>query len=482
VSESRDDKVYGFETAKEVLDYVRREGNRIRFVNILFPDIIGDVRGFSLPTSELEEALERGKGFDGSSIEGLVRIYESDLVARPDPRTFRIWPWEFGNGGASFRVGVMLCDLLNPDGSPNEGDTRGVLKRTLEEAREMGYSAFYCGPELEYFYFPVKNGRPVPEPLDRGNYFSMGGNDPYAWLRMDTQLELNRLGIHTNYDHHEVAPSQHEIDLVHLSAVEMADAAMLHRYLVKEMARRHGLYATFMPKPLNGQNGSGMHTHQSLEKVVDGCKTNAFFSKDGKNFFLSDDAWSFMAGLLEHINDILLLCCQWVNSYKRLVPGFEAPVYHSIGVRNRSALIRIPEYEPGVEKATRFEIRCLDPACNFYLAFAAMLKAGLNGIRRKLPRPPVTVDESVYELDEMEIQKRKLKTLPTSLRQAMELSGKSKLVKDLLGDHLLGSLLDNKKVELDNYEAYFEKEPALNRAQFDTQVSPYEIEHYLPRL
>lgn len=482
MSASADDKIYGFESAEEVLAYVGREPNRIEFINILFPDIIGDIRGFSIPKSELEHAFHRGKGFDGSSIEGLVRIYESDLVAKPDPKSFRIWPWEYGNEGSRFRVGVLFCDLLNPDGSPNVGDTRAVLKRVLAEAREMGYTAYYCGPELEYFYFPFEDGRPVPRPLDAGNYFSMGGDDPYDWLRMHTQLQLNRLGIRTNYDHHEVAPSQHEIDLVHLNALEMADAAVLHRYLVKEIARRHGIYATFMPKPLNDENGSGMHTHQSLEKMGAGRPTNAFFSAKDKKFHLSDEAWSFTAGILEHINDILILCCQWVNSYKRLVPGFEAPVYHSIGVRNRSALIRIPEYEPGEEKATRIEVRCLDPACNFYLAFAAMLKAGLDGIRRRLPRPPVTVDESVYELREAEIKERGLKTLPENLREALDLAQKSALVKELLGEHLLEKLVENKNVELENYQAYFDANRSLRRSEYDTRVSPYEVEHYLPRL
>jgi len=473
--------------AKDVLEFVNGEKNRIEFVQLLCADILGDIRGFTIPKAHLKSALEDGKGIDGSSLEGLVRIEESDLVLKPDPATFRVWPWDFQFDGTNYRVGLMFGDILNPDGSHNAGDTRFVLKNVLGKARKMGFSDFFVGPELEFFIFPMKDGKPVPKPVDNGSYFSMGGSDPHSSLRMSIQLALSRMGIETgnpietNYDHHEVAPGQHEIDLQHLNALEMADVAMIHKFITKEIARKEGLYATFMPKPIFGENGSGMHVHQSLWKG----NTNKFFSNDENQHHLSDTALHYVAGLFRHVNDISAVLCQWINSYKRLVPGYEAPVYHAIGTRNRSALIRVPEYEPGKEHATRIELRCPDPACNPYLAFALMLAAGLDGIEKKMPHNKFIGNESMYDLTEKQLKSRGIKTLPGSLAEALELFKNSKLARKTMGEHLFSKFVENKEKELKDYSAWLSNYCANNKARpedFRLKITGYEYEHYLPRL
>jgi glutamine synthetase len=394
-------------------------------------------------------------GFDGSSIEGFARIDESDMIAMPDPSTFQLLPWRPKEHSA---VARMFCDVLEPDGTPYKGDPRRVLKEMLEKASDMGYT-FYVGPELEYFYFKSDSG--VPEPLDKGGYFDLIPSDVASDLRRDTVLALEEMGIGIEYSHHEVAPSQHELDMRYTDALTMADSVMTYRLVVKEIALKNGVYATFMPKPVFGENGSGMHTHQSLFRG----DRNAFFDPDDK-YHLSNVAKCYIAGLLNHAPEITLITSQWVNSYKRLVPGYEAPVYISWALRNRSDLIRVPVYKPGREKATRIEYRSPDPACNPYLAFAVMLAAGLKGIEEgcDLGDP---VDRNVYEMTEEEREKEGIGTLPASLHEATQLAEQSELVRKTLGDHIFFSLIENKKIEWERYRV---------------QVTKYELDEYLPVL
>ncbi|MGD0623366.1 MAG: glutamine synthetase family protein, partial [Thermodesulfobacteriota bacterium] len=340
------------------------EENDIKFIKLWFTDILGFLKSFSVPKEEIEKAFAEGIGFDGSSIEGFVRIDESDMVAIPDPSTFAILPWRPKEKG----VARMFCDIVMPDGKPFEGDPRYVLKRNLEKAKQKGFT-YNVGPELEYFYFKDPH---APEILDKGGYFDLIPRDEAMDLRRETVLFCEDLGIRIEYSHHEVAPSQHEIDMRYEDALTMADNVMTYRLVVKEVAYRQGVYATFMPKPLFGENGSGMHTHMSLFKG----DRNAFFDVKGK-YHLSDSARHFIGGLLKYAPELTSITCQWVNSYKRLVPGYEAPVYLSWAQRNRSDLIRIPMYKPGKEEATRIEFRSPDPACNPYLAFSVMLAAGM---------------------------------------------------------------------------------------------------------
>src|SRR5919109_1224134 len=353
--------------AEYVLRTVEERG--IRFIRLWFTDVLGFLKSFAITPQELEGAFAEGMGFDGSSIEGFARIQESDMVARPDPGSFQIIPWR-----SEESVARMFCDIYNPDGSPFDGDPRNVLKRQLARAADLGFT-FYVGPELEYFYFRDSTGT---EFLDRGGYFDLTPLDVATDYRKRTVTYLEAVGIPVEYVHHEVAPSQHEIDLRYTDALTMADNVMTYRLTVKEAAQEFGVYATFMPKPVAGVNGSGMHTHQS---PFAGDR-NAFF--DGHDeYHLSRVAKGYIAGLLAHAREISLVTNQWVNSYKRLVPGFEAPVYVCWARRNRSALVRVPMYKPGKEQAARIELRSPDPACNPYLAFAVMLAAGLRGVEEE---------------------------------------------------------------------------------------------------
>jgi glutamine synthetase len=427
--------------------------NNVKFIRLWFTDILGFLKGFAITVDELEGALEEGMGFDGSSIQGYARIDESDMIAKPDPKTFQIVPWRPKENA----VARMFADVLEPDGTPYKGDPRWALKRTLKKAQDLGYT-FYVGPELEYFYFKGNDGTEI---LDKGGYFDLTPLDVATELRRETILTLEAMGIHVEYSHHEVAPSQHEIDLRFADALSMADNAMTYRLVVKEVALKHGVYATFMPKPIFGQNGSGMHTHQSLFKG----EKNAFF--DAKDeFHLSKVAKSYMAGILKHSKEITSITSQWVNSYKRLVPGYEAPVYISWARRNRSALVRVPMYKPGKEKATRMEFRSPDPACNPYLAFAVMLAAGLKGIEKGYELPP-PVEEDIFEMSEASRKKHGIDSLPGSLAEAIQLTEKSELVKETLGDHIFQKFIENKKIEWDHYR---------------THVSQFELERYLPLL
>ena len=441
--------------SKEVKEYVINQvkERNIKFIKLWFTDILGFLKSFTITAEELPDALEGGVGFDGSSIEGFVRIEESDMVAVPDPNTFCLLPWR----PKEYGVARMFCDIYRPEGTPFEGDPRYVLKRNLEKAASKGFT-YYVGPELEYFYFKNSEGT---EFLDRGGYFDMVPLDLAMDLRRQTVLILEEMGIGVEYSHHEVAYSQHEVDMKYTDALTMADNVMTYKVVVKQVALQNGVYATFMPKPVFGINGSGMHTHQSL---FQGDK-NAFFSPDDP-YHLSKIGRSFIAGLLKHAPEITAVTCQWVNSYKRLVPGYEAPAYISWGTRNRSALVRVPEYKPGKEKATRAELRSPDPACNPYLTFAVMLAAGLKGIEEEYELPePVEVD--VYQLSEEELKARGIGTLPGSLGEAIELMEKSELVKECLGEHVFWSFIRNKKAEWDDYRA---------------QVTEYEIKKYLPIL
>jgi glutamine synthetase len=443
-------------TREEGNDYVLKMAKEhdVKFIRLWFTDILGILKSFAITVEELELALTEGMGFDGSSIEGFARIDESDMVALPDPDSFQLLPWRPREHRA---VARMFCDILKPGGQPFEGDPRYVLKKNLKRAADLGYT-YYVGPELEYFYFKNSEGTEV---LDQGGYFDLIPLDMATDLRRETVLALEELGIGVEYSHHEVAPSQHEIDMRYTDALTMADQVMTYRLVVKQIAINNGIYATFMPKPIFGINGSGMHVHQSLFKG----ERNAFFdAKD--SYHLSKIAKSYVAGLLKHAPEITAITNQWVNSYKRLVPGYEAPVYLSWARRNRSDLIRVPEYRPGREKATRIEFRSPDPACNPYLAFSVMLVAGLEGIEKGL-EPPKPVEENVYEMTEQERQERGIGTLPASLLEAIILTENSELVRKALGEHVFAAFVKNKRIEWENYSV---------------QVTDYELKKYLPIL
>lgn len=427
--------------------------SEIRFVRLCFTDILGKIKGMSITRSEIEDVLEHGQGFDGSSIEGFARIDESDLMAIPDLRTFRIIPWEI----AGEQVAMMFCDITNPDGTPYDGDPRHVMRRLLRTVQDKSWT-FYLGPEIEYFYF--ENDQETTT-LDKSGYFDYGTVDIGTQLRKRTVNALELLDIPVECSHHEVAPSQHEIDLKYQEALVMSDFAQLYRFVVKEIAMENELYATFMPKPIFGENGSGMHTHMS---IFDG-KKNLFFNP-ADEYNLSDMAKYFMAGILRHIREITMVTNQWVNSYKRLVPGFEAPVYLSWGRKNRSSLVRVPGYRLGKETSTRIELRSPDPAANPYLAFACMLGAGLKGIEEKYPLAEA-VEQNIFNMSDSERAKLDLQTLPTSLDEAIRLTEKSDLVRSILGDHVFDKLIANKKIEW---------------ARYTSHVSQQEVDDYLPML
>jgi glutamine synthetase len=429
----------------------------VRFIRLWFTDILGQLKSFSIHREELDDAFEGGMGFDGSSITGFNPIEESDMIAMPDPETFHVLPWR-PEDKATAR---MFCDIRVPGGEPYEGDPRWVLRRALERMRSMGFEQFYVGPELEYFYFRSADTSGPLEVLDKGGYFDLTTLDAGSDLRRETVLALEQLGIHVEYSHHEVGPSQHEVDMRYADALKMADDCMTYRITVKEYAMKYGFYATFMPKPLYGENGSGMHTHQSLFKEG----RNAFFDANDQ-FYLSEVAKSFIAGQLKHAREISALFAQWVNSYKRLVPGFEAPVYVAWSRRNRSALIRVPLYHPGREQATRCEIRSPDPACNPYLCFAGLLQAGLDGIEKgyELPEP---MEKNLYHLSPDDRRKLGIEELPETLGEAIEIAAESELVLKTLGEHTFTRFVEIKRQEWEDYRS---------------QLSQWELERYLPIL
>ncbi len=434
---------------KDVLKRINDEG--VEFILLWFTDIEGHLKSFAVTPSEIEDALDDGMGFDGSSITGFNAIEESDMVAIPDPTTFQLMPWREGET----KVGRMICDVVTPDGRPYEGDPRYVLRRALERMAELGFDTFNVGPELEYFLFKDDKGT---ETLDEGGYFAMTTLDAATELRQETVRALHSMGIPIEYVHHEVGPSQHEIDMRFAPALEMADGTITYRLIVKEIAKKSGFHATFMPKPIFGENGSGMHTHQSLFK--DG--RNAFFD-EGDQWHLSAVGKGFIAGQLRHAREIAAVFAQWVNSYKRLVPGFEAPVYVAWSRRNRSALIRIPLYKPGAEQATRAEIRCPDPACNPYLTFAALLHAGLDGIEHgyDLPEP---METNLYHLTPQQREERGIVALPETLGEAIDALSHSELARKALGPHIFDRYVELKRKEWDEYRV---------------QLTQWELDRYL---
>jgi glutamine synthetase len=424
----------------------------VHFIRLWFTDVLGVLKSFAITDTELEGAFAEGMGFDGSSIDGFTRLEESDMVAYPNPDTFAVLPWRPTEQG----TGRMFCDIVKPDGSPFEGDPRYALKRMTEKAAKLGYT-MYVGPELEYFYFEDDQDTVV---LDEGGYFDLTPLDSASDLRRDTVLTLEKMGIPVEYSHHEVAPSQHEIDLRYADALSMADNVMTYRLVVKEIAYANGVYATFMPKPIHGQNGSGMHVHQSLFNK-DG---NAFFdANDPEGYNLSPTGKAYIAGLLKYAPEFCAVTSQFVNSYKRLVPGYEAPIYITWARRNRSAMVRVPMYKPGKEVATRVELRCPDPSANPYLAFAVMLGAGLRGIEEGLELRPES-SNNIFEMTEEEVDAAGIGTLPTNLGDAIELFEKSQLMKDILGDHIHKFFVENKKAEWSEYVS---------------QVTEWELDKYL---
>jgi glutamine synthetase len=440
----RKDKAYVLRLAKE---------HDVRFIRLWFTDILGFLKSFAITIDELEHALEEGMGFDGSAIEGFARIDESDMLAVPDPNTFCILPWRPKENA----VARMFCDVTYPGGRAFDGDPRAVLKRNLAQAQRLGYT-FYVGPELEFFIFKSAE---APVPIDAGGYFDLTPLDAASDLRRDIILSMEEMGIGVEYSHHEAAPSQHEIDFRYTDALTMADNVMTYRLVVKEIAFKHGVYASFMPKPLAGSNGSGMHVNMSLFQG----EKNAFFDAKDR-LHLSKTARQFLAGVLRHAPDMTLVLNQWVNSYKRLVPGYEAPVYVTWAQHNRSDLVRIPMYKPQKADSTRIELRSPDPACNPYLAFSVILAAGLEGIERKYELPPPT-EGNVLEMTPAERAKRGIAMLPGSLGEAIALAEGSKLLRRALGEHVFQSFLTNKKIEYDT---------------FRKTLTDYELRTYLPLL
>jgi glutamine synthetase len=429
------------------------EERNIKFIRLWFTDILGFLKAFDITPADLEEALTEGIGFDGYAIEGFARIEESDMIAKPDASTFQVMPAHPARSDSA----RMFCDIGLPDGTLFAGDPRNVLKRTLQQAADLGYS-YYVGPELEYFYFKDSKGT---EFIDQASYFDLTPLDEAGALRKRTVEYLEEMGIPVEYVHQEVAPSQHEIDLRYADALSIADNVITYRLVVKEVAQELGVYATFMPKPVGGVNGSGMHTHMSLFQD----DRNAFFDKDDEAH-LSKVGKAFLAGILYHAGEICAVTNQWVNSYKRLVQGYEAPVYICWARRNRSALVRVPMYKPGKERATRIEARFPDPACNPYLAFSVMLAAGLAGIKNNYELP-AEADDNIYEMTPAERKQANIGSLPEDLHEAIQICESSDLVRSTLGEHTFEWFIRNKKQEWDDHKAY---------------VTPYEIKRYLPIL
>ena len=439
-------------------DYVLRsvEERRVRFVQLWFTDVLGTLKSFSITPQELENALEEGMTFDGSAIDGFSRVQESDMLARPDPKTFQILPAKDGEA----EMARVFCDVVNLDGSPFAGDPRNVLRRALEKARERGFS-FYAAPEVEYFYFAGSDPAAPPEPLDRGSYFQLTVNDLPTHLRKETVLTLEEMGVPVEYSQHEDSPSQHEIDLRYTDALSMADNVMTVRLMAKEVAAARGAYATFMPKPIAGVQGSGMHTHFSLFEG----DVNAFHDP-GDEHGLSKVAKGFIAGLLRHAPEITAVTNQWVNSYKRLVVGYEAPVYVAWARNNRSAVVNVPHAKRNKAESTRIEYRAPDPACNPYLAFALVLAAGLQGIDEGYELPPPT-SANLYALTPEELLAEGIRALPGSLSDALAEMEGSELVADVLGEHVFEWFIRNKRAEWLDYK---------------TSVTQFELDRYLPFL
>ncbi len=426
----------------------------VKFINLQFTDIIGNVKSVTIPINHLKNALDKGVWFDGSSVEGFARIHESDMFLKPDLTTYAVIPWHDGEE----RTARFICDVHMPDGKPFEGDPRFVLKRVMEEAKKMGL-VYNTGPELEFFLFKKDNGHIKPLPHDSGGYFDLNMDLAFE-VRKDMVLALEKMGIDAEASHHEVAHAQHEIDFKYGDAVRTADNAITFKLTLKAIAQKHDLHATFMPKPIFGINGSGMHVHQSLFDIKTG--KNMFYDPKDR-YKLSQMAYHFIAGQMEHVRGMSAILAPLVNSYKRLVPGYEAPVYICWAQINRSALMRIPMYSKGREQSVRCELRCPDPSCNPYLAFAVMLKAGLDGIKRKLV-PPKPVEENVYDFDDSKLEGMNISVLPHSLYEAIKELKKDRLVQEALGEKLFERYVEAKIKEWD---------------EFRTTVTEWEVERYL---
>jgi glutamine synthetase len=437
-------------------EYVLRtvEERGIRFIRLWFTDVLGFLKSFAITPAELETAFEEGMQFDGSAIDGFSRIQEADMLAVPDPTTFQILPWRSEDAG----VARMFCDIVTPDGQAFEGDPRWVLKRNLERATELGYT-FYVAPEIEYFYF--RDSGTEPEVLDRGGYFDLTPLDVAQEYRRLTIMALEQMGIPVELSHHEVSPSQHELDLRYTDALSMADNIMSTRLAVKEVAMENGIYATFMPKPLGDHDGSAMHLHMSLFED----DHNAFHEPGGQ-YGLSKVAHAFIAGVLRHAPEVAAITNQWVNSYKRLVPGFEAPIYVTWARNNESALIRVPTAKKGKPSSTRIEYRAPDSATNPYLAFSVILAAGLTGIENGYELPPETT-ANIFDLTREERAAAGIERLPASLNAALDVMEDSELAAAALGEHTFEWVLRNKRKEWSRYEHH---------------VSSQELEEYLPIL
>jgi glutamine synthetase len=426
----------------------------VKFIRLQFTDILGTLKNVAITSEQLEKALDNKCMFDGSSIEGFVRIEESDMYLAPDPNSFAVFPWRPQPG----RVARLICDVLNPDGTPFSGDPRYVLKRALKKAADMGYDKFNVGPECEFFLFLTDSeGKPTIKTHDNAGYFDLGPVDLGEDARRNICLALEEMGFEIEASHHEVAPGQHEIDFKYQDALTTADNVMTFKMVVKTMAQRNGLHATFMPKPIFGINGSGMHTNVSLYK--DG--KNAFYDENDP-LKLSQEAYWFIGGIIKHIKAITAITNPLVNSYKRLVPDYEAPVYIAWSARNRSPLIRIPAAKG---EATRLELRSPDPSCNPYLAFAVILAAGLDGIKNKIQPPPPT-DKNIFRMTREERIKEGIESLPASLEEAINEMEKSELIRETLGEHIFTKYIEAKRKEWEDYR---------------TKITPWEIEHYLTK-
>jgi glutamine synthetase len=433
------------------------EERDIRFIRLWFTDVLGTLKSVAIAPAELEGAFAEGIGFDGSAIEGFARVQESDMLAKPDPATFQVLPWR----GESPGTARMFCDIHMPDGTPSWADPRHVLRRALSRAADLGFT-FYTHPEIEFFLLKgVPHDRGVPEPVDAGGYFDLTPHDVSHDFRRQAITMLEAMGISVEFSHHEVAPGQQEIDLRYADALSTADNVLTTRHVVKEVALSQGVYATFMPKPFSDQPGSGMHTHLSLFEG----DTNAFYDP-ADDLRLSKVAKHFIAGLLQHAAEITAVTNQWVNSYKRLVAGGEAPPYAVWGSNNRSALVRVPMYKPAKSGSTRIEVRSPDSATNPYLCFALMLAAGLRGVEQELPLPPGAEDD-VWSLSEQERRALGMRPLPTSLAEAITAMESSELVAETLGEHVFDFFLRNKRAEWQAYRS---------------EVTPFELGRYLPVL
>ena len=437
---------------KEVLERVKSDG--VKFINLQFTDILGTIKSVSIPAARLSDVLEKGIWFDGSSIEGFVRICESDMILVPDPATYQVTPWT----PAERKSARFICDVHTPEGVPFEGDPRSILKKAVNEAKKLGYD-YNCGPEVEFYLFKKEEGKITTDPHDLGGYFDYSPRDMASNVRKDIIIALEQMGMEAEMGHHECGPGQHEIDIRFGDAVTAADNAITLKYTIKAIANKHDLYASFMPKPLFGQAGSGMHVHQSF---FDNKGKNIFFDAKDK-YKLSKLAYNFIAGQLLHAKALTAIVAPTINSYKRLVSGYEAPVYICWAQINRSSLIRIPRYSPGREQSTRCELRCPDPSCNPYLAFAAMLMAGLDGIKNKMTPPP-PVEEDVYKIEETRLQELNIDMLPFSIKRAIEELKKDSVVKDAMGKHAFEKFVKAKLKEFDEYRM---------------QITPWEIEKYL---